>query len=69
MKTIQIKVTIDGVNYFSEIYNTQYREYIDNEVENKIDNGLPIGFTDDKGNKIYFGSDLVKKSIITIIEH
>lgn len=33
MKTIQIKVTIDGVNYLSEEYDSQDREYIDNEVE------------------------------------
>lgn len=68
MKTIQIKVSIDGVNYFSALETTKSKSIIDEAVCDIMKKEKSLGFTDDKGNEIYFGSDLVKKSIITIIE-
>lgn len=67
MKTIQIKVSIDGVNYLSEPYEAKKQEVLEHAEDSMID-GLPYGVQLEKGNYILFGSELVKKSIITIIE-
>lgn len=68
MKTIQIKVSIDGVNYLSEIYDAKQRKSINEVIDKTLEEDLAFNFLDTNKNEIYFGSELIKKSIITIIE-
>lgn len=68
MKTIQIKVTIDGVNYLSNPSSLKNKVESAFFIENMMKKDEGLGMELENGNQIYFGSELIKKSIITIIE-
>jgi len=70
MKTIAINIIIDGIDYISDYIDRTEGEMsiLTARVELAVEGGLNFLYFECANKTYYFGKELLKKAIITLVE-